>query len=104
MPSITLSEEVIAVKTADELLIIHHSTNTCCGTGDGEGAACSVSQNGQPAACGCQSDTAPLTLDRFAIKLLASIKHTQDSGWRKIRSGVMFAIACIASPCCTPLV
>jgi len=24
--------------------------------------------------------------------------------WKKIRSGVMFAIACVASPCCTPLV
>jgi hypothetical protein len=23
--------------------------------------------------------------------------------WSKIRSGVMFVIACIASPCCTPL-
>ena len=23
--------------------------------------------------------------------------------WPKIRSGVMFVIACIASPCCTPL-
>lgn len=24
--------------------------------------------------------------------------------WTKIRSGVMFAIACVASPCCTPLI
>jgi len=24
--------------------------------------------------------------------------------WMKIRSGVMFAIACVASPCCTPLI
>jgi hypothetical protein len=24
--------------------------------------------------------------------------------WRKIRSGVMFGIACITSPCCTPLI
>jgi len=24
--------------------------------------------------------------------------------WKKIRSGVMFAIACVASPCCTPLI
>ena len=23
--------------------------------------------------------------------------------WQKIRSGVMFIIACVASPCCTPL-
>ena len=24
--------------------------------------------------------------------------------WKKIRSGLMFLIACIASPCCTPLI
>ncbi len=24
--------------------------------------------------------------------------------WKKIRSGLMFGVACIASPCCTPLI
>ena len=24
--------------------------------------------------------------------------------WKKIRSGLMFVIACVASPCCTPLI
>ncbi len=24
--------------------------------------------------------------------------------WQKIRSGLMFGIACIASPCCTPII
>lgn len=24
--------------------------------------------------------------------------------WKKVRSGVMLAIACITSPCCTPLI
>ena len=24
--------------------------------------------------------------------------------WKKIRSGFMFVVACIASPCCTPLI
>ena len=24
--------------------------------------------------------------------------------WKKIRSGLMFVIACIASPCCTPII
>ena len=24
--------------------------------------------------------------------------------WKKIRSGVMFGIVCIASPCCTPII
>ena len=24
--------------------------------------------------------------------------------WKKIRSGVMFGVACITSPCCTPII
>jgi predicted MFS family arabinose efflux permease len=24
--------------------------------------------------------------------------------WKKIRSGLMFVVACVASPCCTPLI
>lgn len=24
--------------------------------------------------------------------------------WKKIRSGLMFSVACVASPCCTPLI
>lgn len=24
--------------------------------------------------------------------------------WKKVRSGLMFVIACVASPCCTPLI
>jgi len=24
--------------------------------------------------------------------------------WKKIRSGFMFVVACVASPCCTPLI
>jgi len=93
---------VNTVKTADELLIIHSSTNACCGTSSTDGTACSVPQNGQPAACGCQSDRAPLTLDRQPIKPIRLVKST--SRWQNSRSGVMFAIACIASPCCTPLI
>lgn len=24
--------------------------------------------------------------------------------WKKIRSGLMFVVACVASPCCTPII
>ncbi|MEZ4666460.1 MAG: hypothetical protein R3E39_00835 [Anaerolineae bacterium] len=32
--------------------------------------------------------------------------HLAECGtmWQKIRGGVMFVVACIASPCCTPLI
>lgn len=86
------------MNTADELQIIPSSTNTCCAT---DGAVCSVPQNGQPAACSCQSD-APRTIDHQPVKHVRLVNSA--SRWQNMRSGVMFAIACIASPCCTPLI
>jgi len=31
-------------------------------------------------------------------------RNKEMTMWKKIRSGLMFAIACVASPCCTPLI
>jgi hypothetical protein len=32
------------------------------------------------------------------------IPARKQNMWKKIRSGIMFVIACVASPCCTPLI
>jgi hypothetical protein len=32
-----------------------------------------------------------------------AVNNQEVSLWQKIRSGVMFGIACVASPCCTPI-
>ena len=90
------------MKTGEKLLVIQSSTQTGCGTGDG--ASCSAPQNGQPALCGCQSEAAILPPDQIAVAPSQSIKPDQSSTWQNIRSGVMFVVACIASPCCTPLI
>jgi hypothetical protein len=87
------------MKTGEKLLVTQSSTQIGCGTGDG--ALCSVPQNGQPAACGCPTI---LPLDQIAAAPSQSIKSNQASAWDSIRSGVMFVVACIASPCCTPLI
>ena len=36
--------------------------------------------------------------------VVAIDKDQEPTMWKKIRSGVMFGIACIASPCCTPII
>ena len=39
-----------------------------------------------------------------AGKIVAIDKDQGSTMWKKGRSGVMFGIACIASPCCTPII
>ena len=34
----------------------------------------------------------------------SKMKRKPDTPWHRIRGGVMFLVACIASPCCTPLI
>jgi hypothetical protein len=58
-----------------------------------EGAACSPS-------CACKTASAPT---------LISLEHSSKPGtrsnrWHEIRSMVMVGIACLTSPCCTPLI
>lgn len=86
------------MKTGDNLLVIQSSIQTGCG------ASCSVPQDGQSAACGCQSDSAALPPDQSAISSIQPIKKNRDLSWQSIRSGLMFVVACIVSPCCAPLI
>jgi hypothetical protein len=37
-------------------------------------------------------------------KAISPDRNQEPTMWKKIRSGVMFTIACIASPCCTPII
>lgn len=83
-----------------------------CGSVTADGAAVCV-----PGACSCSAQSKssePILLS------LPSIGESKNAGlqkivpfknknnqektmWQKIRSGVMFGVACIASPCCTPI-
>lgn len=43
------------------------------------------------------------TTEDGALTCNLPVADNDQKLWLKIRSGVMFVIACIASPCCTPL-
>ena len=82
-----------------------------CGTTTEEGAAVCV-----PGACSCSSDTKsnePIALSLPSVienkkqvsKSIIQIDNNQEQTmWKKIRSALAFGVACIASPCCTPII
>src|SRR5690242_17563441 len=53
-----------------------------------------------PGACSCSSESER----KQPVSLPAVPGVKKRSLWHKIRVGVLFMIACIASPCCTPLI
>jgi hypothetical protein len=59
-------------------------------------AVCTPSASGE--SCSCSSQI------QIVQEKDLSIAYRETSLWRKIRSGVMFGIACVASPCCTLLI
>jgi hypothetical protein len=57
-----------------------------------------------------KSEPIPLSLptcneskEAASNKTVTFNKNQESTMWKKIRSGVMFGVACIASPCCTPI-
>ncbi len=76
----------------------------CCSTTEDGNAVCIVPQNSESAsATTIHLDT--IKTIPLQPKYVLSYQIDEDKSlWRKIRGGVMFAVACIASPCCTPLI
>ncbi len=82
-----------------------------CGTTTEDGAAVCI-----PDACSCSSDAKsnePLSLSlpslsenkKIVSQSIIQINSEQEQTmWKKIRSGLMFGVACITSPCCTPII
>ena len=80
----------------------------------------SVTENGAvvcvPGACSCSSDAKsnePISLSLASVSenknivspKIIQLKNNQEKAmWKKIRSALAFGVACIASPCCTPLI
>ena len=81
-----------------------------CGSVTAEGAAVCV-----PGACSCSTEaksSEPILLslpsagaskNTGSLKIVPFNQHEEKTMWQKIRSGVMFGVACITSPCCTPI-
>ena len=82
-----------------------------CGTVTEDGNAVCI-----PRSCSCSSEKkssepTPLTLSTIkesnkvaSVPTVTFSENQEPIMWKKIRSGVMFGIACIASPCCTPII
>jgi hypothetical protein len=72
----------------------------CCSTTEDGSAVCIVPQDGQPA-------SPPSANPLISISSILPVRHNtraRKSLWHRTRGGLMFAVACIASPCCTPLI
>ncbi len=82
-----------------------------CGSVTEDGAAVCV-----PGACSCSSDAKsnePISLSLSSVnenkksvsQSIIQINSSQEQNmWKKVRSGLMFGVACITSPCCTPII
>ena len=75
----------------------------CCQTTEDGNAICVLPADGQTSACACASEKeeTPILLEPPVLPV--SLPST-PSLWQKVRSGFMFGVACVASPCCTPLI
>lgn len=100
--------------------------NDCCSTAADGSAICMVPQislqaTSEVASCGCNSgstacscsSTDALQIDKVQVVDVSPLKSKRTlrnqiaecgNMLKKFRGGVMFAIACLASPCCTPLI
>lgn len=69
-----------------------NESGDCCHSADDGSMYCAVPQAGQAASCN-GAPTAPT--DSNIIK---------DGLWKTVRGWLMFGVACLTSPCCTPLI
>jgi hypothetical protein len=76
-------------------------TSDCCSTAADGSAVCIVPQNGVKADCACNT----VSIQQIDVVQTDELpKQTvHNPVWGNIRGGLLFAIACITSPCCTPL-
>jgi hypothetical protein len=90
------------VEVLDKFKDAPAQTSDCCSTTDDSSAVCIVPQNGVKADCGCN------TVRLQHIEVMQSSETPRqivnNTVWQNIRGGLLFAIACITSPCCTPLI
>ena len=109
-------------QTEDVQDAISFEKSDCCTTSDDGSPMCEIPVKAAAvdASCGCASTAATSSscgcnsaaTSVIEIRLIASdpvkkkgwidIEGCKQT-WQKIRGGVMFAVVCITSPCCTPL-
>lgn len=73
------------------------SENCCRTTSEGH-TFCVTPLSEKETGCGCASQP------NDEVQAAAPSAPAAVGFWQKIRSGLMFGVACITSPCCTPLI
>jgi hypothetical protein len=80
----------------------------CCQTTEEGNAICVLPADGRTRACAIKHTEASALVDMPAPhvhqNLSAAPQPASPGRWQKVRSGIMFGVACLASPCCTPLI
>lgn len=87
------------VKSAPIQMIATESD--CCATTEEGASICIVPESGKASGCGCSSQLID-SEDEGKRPFPSTIKIPNSPS--KIKSGIMFGIACIASPCGAPLI
>jgi len=93
------AETVVLSKLQEE------ARGDCCRTTDDGQAMCTVSPVGQTGSCGCGPSKTDSPMNTQAVSTPGGQRENSSRFrfWPKIRGDVMFAVACVTSPCCTPL-
>lgn len=78
--------------------ISHQSDGECCSTSAAGGAICVV-----PSA---RQTRINVSLESIGLRNQPAVKVRLSSAecWQTTRSGILFGVACLASPCCAPLI
>ena len=87
------------IKSNDLSLPLQQSTSDCCSTTEEGAAICIVPENGTQSSCGCGG----IDQGKTAVSAKPADAQEETNLRGKIRSGVLFGVACLTSPCCTPL-
>lgn len=88
-------------RSATEVLV---QESSCCSTTEDGSAICLVPASGEKSSCACTSNTISLVEIQERHEPLKSSEVPVNSIWQKLKVGLLFAFACITSPCCTPIV
>lgn len=94
-------------------------SDNCCTTTEAGNAVCAYPASGQVGTCACVSgdqSKSPAVVSILSTMVATSIltqsalppneagiQKEEITMWQKIRGGLLFGVACLTSPCCTPL-
>lgn len=82
------------------------AVESCCRTTESGAQVCVRPTDGQKAACASQSEAtiSAAEIPVLPVQLTAPrVRSAPQEIGQKFRAGVLLTVACVASPCCTPI-